>query len=87
MQTLKPQDHKIRVIISNSRGTDRPLAEEQMELQGLQTTAVATPSTISVPTGFRPLPSSTPKSPVSLNFIIVFLKPILDMGPFRRSFK
>ncbi|GFS70699.1 uncharacterized protein TNCV_520861 [Trichonephila clavipes] len=28
MQTLKPQDQKIRVIISYSCDTDRPLAEE-----------------------------------------------------------
>ncbi|GFX43321.1 hypothetical protein TNCV_2390291 [Trichonephila clavipes] len=73
--------------ISNSRDTDRPLSEEQMELETLSTTAVVTSSTVSVPTSFRPHLGSTPKFPVSSNFIIIFLKSILDMGPFRRSFK
>ncbi|GFU53869.1 hypothetical protein TNCV_4254741 [Trichonephila clavipes] len=56
--------HAVGRGISNSRETDRPLAEEQMELDALSTTTVATSLRVSVPIGFRPLQGSTPKSPV-----------------------
>ncbi|GFU56255.1 hypothetical protein TNCV_713091 [Trichonephila clavipes] len=57
-----------------------------MELEVLSTTTVDTSSTVSVPTDFRPLPSSTHISPVSSNFMIIFFKVILDMGPFADPF-
>ncbi|GFX22938.1 hypothetical protein TNCV_2086461 [Trichonephila clavipes] len=46
-----------------------------------------TSTPLSVPTGSRPLPDSTPKSPVTSNFMIIVFKSILDMGPFRRFFE
>ncbi|GFY35076.1 hypothetical protein TNCV_5044511 [Trichonephila clavipes] len=65
--------HTVDHGIFYSRDTDRPLEEEKMELDDLSTVAVETTSVASVPTGFRPLPGSTPKKfQVSSNFIIIF---------------
>ncbi|GFW25518.1 hypothetical protein TNCV_3722461 [Trichonephila clavipes] len=51
------------------------------------TTAVATVSTVSVPAGLFHLTGSSSKFPVSSNFKILLLKPMIDMGPISKSIK
>lgn len=71
--------------IVNSCDTNQALAKEYLELEALSTTAEVT-STVSFTTGFLCLHGSTPNSPVSSNFIIIF-KSFFDMGPFHNPFK
>ncbi|GFX05479.1 hypothetical protein TNCV_1008011 [Trichonephila clavipes] len=62
----------------------KPVENETVEEVG---TAVIERASCSIYFSARVASGSTPKSPVSSNFMIIFFKPILDMGPLRRAFK
>ncbi|GBO10309.1 hypothetical protein AVEN_108407-1 [Araneus ventricosus] len=70
-----------------SRDTARELVEEYWEPDALSTTTRTTSFAVLFESHFRPLPCSTPNTPVSSNLVIIFLRACLDMGPFRNPFQ
>ena len=72
--------------MSNCPATPRTLLVPAMVPCDPSTMAVATSVIASSHTGLRPFPARMVSDPVSSNFLIIFLRPFSDKGPYRNFF-